>query len=85
MSLFYIEFGTNHIPANFMPVLISGTSTEGNGVEFWQDPWNCGYTGLSIGRVAFPMTSVIFAKGHILIQVPYGSQPWGFRIAGYLD
>ena len=85
MSLFYIEFGTNHIPANFMPVLISGTSTEGNGVEFWQDPWNCGYTGPSIGRVAFPMTSVIFAKGHILIPVPYGSQPWGFRIAGYLD
>lgn len=36
-------------------------------------------------KLAFPMSSVIFAKGHILIPVPYGSQPWAFRIAGYLD
>lgn len=85
MSLFCIEFGTNHIPANFMPVLISGTSTEGEGVEFWQDPWNCGYSSRADGRIAFPMTSVIFTKGHIVIPVPFASQHWGFRIAGYLD
>lgn len=84
MPLFYIEFGTNHIPANFVPVLISGTSTAGEGSEFWQDPWNCGYTYRG-ARVAFPMTSVTFTKGHIVIPVPFASQPWGFRIAGYLD
>jgi len=84
MSLYYVEFGTAQFPANYVPVLISGTSTAGEGVEFWQDPWNCGYS-MSSGRVAFPMTSVIFTKGHILIPVPYASQHWGFRIAGYLD
>ena len=84
ISQYYMEFGTAQFPANFVPVLISGTSFVGDRVEFWQDPWNCGYS-YGRDRIAFPMTSVIFTKGHIVIPVPYASQRWGFRIAGYLD